>query len=173
MSNRDSESCDRQEIEISEALGEFLSAWSLAKRLFTASPSYKEYLALCQLKRRGDIDDPTFLSFVEQALKAAYEPPHGLYVSVRSDDLLRFYIKRKRLETALSYYSRVVCATIERTNNGAYEQALRYLQSLEKRLAYSPEMTGRFNAEVYRIAQLYKRKRNMFALFKQHYAHCL
>lgn len=75
-------------------------------------------------------------------------------------------------ETALSYYSRVVCATIERTNNGAYEQALRYLQSLEKRLAYSPEMTARFNAEVYRIAQLYKRKRNMFALFKQHYAHC-
>lgn len=196
------ERCDRQEVEIREALGEYHSAWSLARRLFSASPSYQEYLALCQLKIRGDIDAPTFLTHVEQTFKTAYEPPEGRYVSARSDDLLRFYIEQRRLDaacawvdtrkvstdalielanevvtdkpdTALMYYSRVVCVTIEQTNNSAYEQALRYLQSLEKRLAHSPETMARFHAEVRRIAQTYKRKRNMLALLKQHYAHCL
>lgn len=198
-SKYDKEACDRKEVEIREALGEYSGAWMLANRLFEGAPSYKEYLALCQLQSRCNIADPTFLSRVERSLKEGYQPPDGRYIATRSDDLLRFYIEQHRLneacawvetrkvssdalielanevisdkpEIALNYYSRVVCATIEQTNNGAYDQALRYLQTLEKRLEPYPSVTRLFYAQVSSIAQTYKRKRNMFALFKKHYA---
>ncbi|WED22818.1 SWIM zinc finger family protein [Vibrio sp. JC009] len=195
----ETDACDREEVIVREAMGEYQSAWKLANRVFESSPSFSEYLRLNQIRKRCEIDDPALLSRVEDLLKQAYQEPDGRYVSHQSDDLVRFYIDQSRLdeacvwvethkvgsnalielanevlndnpETAMRYYFRTVTATIEQTHNSAYEKALRYLQSLEKRLEPLPEVKRAFYENVGKLATKYKRKRNMFKLLKSSYA---
>ncbi|MCD8548113.1 MAG: hypothetical protein LRY38_06770, partial [Aeromonadaceae bacterium] len=66
--------CDRLEIALCEQLADKARAWALGNRLFEQQPSFEEYQQLHQLQQRLAWQDATWLSRVEQTLKAAAQP---------------------------------------------------------------------------------------------------
>ncbi|KZN41031.1 SWIM zinc finger family protein [Pseudoalteromonas luteoviolacea] len=191
----DTTACDRLAIKIKLHHGELKNAWKLANQVFKARPSFYEYEALVLFKKQHDIVDEEFVSRVEQEFIAATKL-NTPYNKVAFENLLAFYIAQKNLKPAcqliesynasdelkiklanalinssptqsLDLYEQVVKEKINWTNNDAYQEVIKLLLSLEKKLpskALKP-----FYQLIGGLAHSNKRKRNMFALFNKHF----
>ncbi|KZW98287.1 hypothetical protein JL49_24315 [Pseudoalteromonas luteoviolacea] len=193
--SRDSVACDRLAIKIKLHHGELQGAWKLANQVFSARPSFYEYEALVVFKKQHNIDDDGFVSRVEQEFIAATKL-NKQYGRLAFDNLLAFYIAQQDLKPAcqliesynanddlkiklanalinssptqsLNLYEQVVKEKINWTNNDAYQEVIKLLLSLEKKLPSKAQ--AQFYQFIGDLAHNNKRKRNMFALFNQHF----
>ena len=190
--------CDRMEVNIRTQLGEHKQAWQLANRIFEQTPTFDEYQSLEKLKAVLGVEDENFLARVEQTLQTYAESNLSARWAHPADELLAFYLHIQAFDKAchwvekhqvspalllrladnimqkypnktLTYYLRVVSVIIEKTDNRAYQEAIENLKHLEKMLASSPDTLAVFYSKVAELATIYKKKRNMLALFKQYY----
>ena len=190
--------CDRMEVNILTQLGEHKQAWLLANRIFEQRPRFDEYESLEKLKAVLGVEDDHFLPRVELTLQIYGESNSSARCHHPADELLAFYLHTQAFDKAshwvekhqispsllvtfadnivqkypnktLAYYLRVVSVIIEKTDNSAYQEAINKLKHLEKMLALSPDTLAVFYSQVAELATIYKKKRNMLALFKQHY----
>lgn len=194
--------CDRLQVDIFLHQDEKSSAWKLLNRLFEQWPIFLEYQELRDFKDDNQIDDVQFISRIEQVmLNMCQQDIRGLN-QVYSDSLVKFYMDVQlwdkacdwvdhhkaatdvmitlanhivvtQADKALAYYVRVVETVISRASNSAYKEAIQYLQDLESRLPSGGDTHQAFYRQIKQLAEGNKRKRNMFALFKQHYGEYL
>ena len=192
--------CDRHELYLLEAAGKFKQAWALANAIFQAAPSYSQYRDVAARQKKWGIKDEQFLTRIEKKFKEnckLSKPPYAF--SRHNDDLAEFYLEQKRFDEAYSFamqnpmslstmeklakcmaakepqkhlelYMIVISTHIEQTNNSAYEQALRCLQTVEAELGKHPDVLQMFYEKVKLLSAKYKNKRNMQRLLMQHYA---
>jgi uncharacterized Zn finger protein len=196
--------CAQHEVKVCVALGEHSLAWKKAWQLFCQRPSFTEYCQLERLHLTLGEPEPDFLTAVERVLTEQGEITSKLTWEVH-DDILTFYLHHQQVDKARMWANnhqaseknlqtlakltlrthpqesmvllhRVLKATIEQTNNSAYDQALALLLEIsilingdEKHAAAEPEFTQLLLA----LAQQFKAKRNMLKLLRQHFSHCI
>ena len=70
---------------------------------------------------------------------------------------------------SLSLYVRVIRKKLEYSENRVYEEVITLLQRLQKQLIANGHSLEAFSGAVSALAKEYRRKRNLFALFNQHF----
>ena len=183
--------CTRQEIRIRIALGENVQAWRLGWQLFEETHTFRDYKALLALHDELGKPEPDLLKKVEQV----FANPQNQW---QSDAQIEFYlsindlIKAKQCAAngkityplllrlaemlivnepseSLSLYVRVIRKKLEYSDNRVYDEVIKLLQRLQKQLQTHNHSLEAFAGAVSELAKEFRRKRNLLALFNQHF----
>ena len=183
--------CTRQEIRIRIALGENAQAWCLGWMLFEETHTFRDYQELLTLHDELGKPEPDLLRKVEQV----FANPQNQW---QSDAQIEFYlsindlIKAKQCAAngkityplllrlaemliakepaeSLSLYVRVIRKKLEYSDNRVYDEVIKLLQRLQKQLQTHNHSLAAFAGAVSELAKEFRRKRNLLALFNQHF----
>lgn len=183
--------CTRKEIRIRIALGETVQAWRLGWQLFEKTHTFRDYKELIALHDELGKPEPDLLQKVEQV----FANPQNQW---QYDAQIEFFLSTNQLTKAkqcaangkityplllqladalvvnepaesLSLYVRVIGKQLEYSENRVYEEVITLLQQLQKQLIANAHSLAAFGGAVSALAKEYRRKRNLLALFNQHF----
>ena len=194
--------CLHHEVLVRQALGENKIAWKIAWQLFTDQPNFSDYKQLAQLHQELGEPEADFLVKIESLLAGCYQDPKVGRRIYNFDAVLEFYLDLNMADKARAWakqhkaghgtllkladkivadhpiecaalYKRVLESIIAKTNNAAYQEAIKLLVKLAGALSIHSHNSSIIEGMVAELAKEFKAKRNMMKLLREHFAHCL